>query len=285
MTYRNPLSSCSRELHLDTLEKLIRVAPWIVPRDDDLVCPAFRHPDLQGGNIFVNHEGPMILESLIDWQFATTAPYYSQITLAPGFCYFGSRITLPVKFSVPQRPANFDALSASEKHEVLKELREAHRHMAYLAILLKHDARRDKVYRLHHERVLNAVVYQALTCWAENHIYLRYALLTVMREWKYIVSEDDQPCPIAFSESEVTEIEIEYKRREIWDSKVAELCREIGMAEDGAVPANRFDEKRAQLLGIQVNKVEYNYEDCSDRTLKGAFEWPFVNGGCSSWLC
>lgn len=43
--------------HMENLETYLRIAPHLIPNDNDvLLCPTMRHPDLQPNNAFVSDD-------------------------------------------------------------------------------------------------------------------------------------------------------------------------------------------------------------------------------------
>jgi hypothetical protein len=53
--------------YLDTLDKYLQVAPFLIPNGNDtLARPTLRHPDLQPDNVFISND--LNITGLIDWQ-------------------------------------------------------------------------------------------------------------------------------------------------------------------------------------------------------------------------
>lgn len=59
---------------MTTLEKYLKIAPYLVPSDKSLHKPTLRHPDLQPNNIFVSKDLDIV--GLIDWQYCSALPLF-----------------------------------------------------------------------------------------------------------------------------------------------------------------------------------------------------------------
>ena len=171
--------------------------------DDELVLmpkvsePVLWHTDLHIGNIYVSHENPPNIVSIIDWQSVVVSPLFVQARF-PEFLSVGEDFALGTT-ELPQLPQSFDEMDAQDQkyaeHKFLQ-------------------AKLAKVYELS-SGVENTRAYKAL--WIplyvrelftrggevseEGEIRLRACLVEMYKVWRDLGFT--APCPIHFSEDDL----------------------------------------------------------------------------------
>lgn len=99
--------------------------------------PTLWHSDLHLGNIFVSDQDPTMIVGIIDWQFSSIMPAFTQVQwptfLNPPENYQEGMVK-------PELPANFDEMDADEKAFAISERNQAMLAKCYEAALTKHDA-------------------------------------------------------------------------------------------------------------------------------------------------
>jgi hypothetical protein len=175
------------------------ITPLIVPPDEDITVPTLGHPDFHRRNIIVAEDGPPRIRAIIDWQNATTEPYYLQATFPPAFYYTGKRIEIPDEPFPILLPTNFNQLSKDEQDQTLLEQQFVGRHRAYQRSIMT-DARRVKAVSLPHCRELCSMATYAVRCWADQLPFLRQNLMLLIDMWEEIVGRDIV-CPVVLTDS------------------------------------------------------------------------------------
>jgi aminoglycoside phosphotransferase (APT) family kinase protein len=64
--------------HIELLQKLLAILPFILPADNEISRPTLGHLDVHEDNVFVENEGPTKITSIIDWQNVWAAPLFMQ---------------------------------------------------------------------------------------------------------------------------------------------------------------------------------------------------------------
>ena len=130
--YRESLDygeSSPRE-HIEHLEKYMQVAPYFVPKQDDLSRPVLRHPDLQPNNIFVSDEFDVL--GIIDWQHASILPLFISAGI-PNYIQ-NYRDDESMRFVPPRLPNDLDRMDEDDRLAELEQYRRRHLHFFYLAL-------------------------------------------------------------------------------------------------------------------------------------------------------
>lgn len=70
------------KLHIELLERLIVVLPYIIPKQEDILSPTLWHTYLHRGNIFVDSTQISRISGIIDWQGVWLAHFLRQARFA-----------------------------------------------------------------------------------------------------------------------------------------------------------------------------------------------------------
>lgn len=62
--------------HISLLEYFLKLIPYLLPKEEDILNPYLWHRDLHNGNIFVDESGH--ITSIIDWQSAWAGPLFTE---------------------------------------------------------------------------------------------------------------------------------------------------------------------------------------------------------------
>ncbi|KIM48624.1 hypothetical protein M413DRAFT_437823 [Hebeloma cylindrosporum] len=279
LDHQSPSSSLYRRkpthdqaTHSKLLSMYMEAVPHIIPPNDkDLCVPTLWHPDLNLGNLFVSASGPAHLEGIIDWQHATILPYFSFMSIPPALVYKGDKICMDGLFPGPL-PPNLDVLSAEEQAEYRLQLRLAHRHKWYQAKSAGNPRRRP-ARRLPHVHELIMLPNYVIRSWADGVFELREALIALRRNWVTITG-GLTPCPINFSEEEITEHEAQMERFRCYEAAVDAVYSVLHCEGDGLVVHQDFD---------AVHKLINTLEETWDEEITGS-PFPFKDGEYSYFL-
>jgi hypothetical protein len=90
---------------MEYLKSYLQIAPDLVPkRDEHMIRPSIRHPDLQPNNVFVSQN--LEITGLIDWQHCAILPLFLHAGIPGSLQNYGD--TVSESLETPQLPANFD---------------------------------------------------------------------------------------------------------------------------------------------------------------------------------
>ncbi|KAF8071670.1 kinase-like domain-containing protein [Lyophyllum atratum] len=120
-----PLSLYKRILRM--CEKMF---PLILP-PAELCAPTLWHPDLSEANIRVAAESGASITSVIDWQYAKVAPYFTQALFPSMLLYDGDVLPVPSGLRLPKLPADLDTYPPDKQVHIRSHHRLIMRQKAY----------------------------------------------------------------------------------------------------------------------------------------------------------
>jgi aminoglycoside phosphotransferase (APT) family kinase protein len=102
-----------RDKHIELLRKFLAILPFILPSDKGAISrPTLWHLDVHEGNVFVDHQDPTKITSIIDWQNVWAAPLFMQARfLGLADCPH----EYPEGAVMPALPEDFHTLSEDEQ--------------------------------------------------------------------------------------------------------------------------------------------------------------------------
>ncbi|KLJ08587.1 hypothetical protein EMPG_15980 [Blastomyces silverae] len=202
--YVSPKESELPNQALALLSKYLKVAPYLVPSDNDseAVANVLWHPDLHLDNIFVDPATCQIT-GIIDWQSASIAPMFYQSCIPRMFRHDG-----PVRegWVVPERPDNFDSLSEEEQTRMDQNLESERMHKFYEAMVYKHAPNHWEVLQRHRDIQLKRNPTWLVTGVWENRdlFFLRQSLIAIVALWDTLPHPNSTTkCPINFTRAEL----------------------------------------------------------------------------------
>lgn len=186
------------------LTQYMNVAPYLVPRDTDEAAASkvLWHPDLHLDNVFVDPDTRKIT-CIVDWQSACVAPLFYQSDIPRMFQH-----PRPVRegWVVPERPADFDSLSDTEKKKIDDDLESETIHKYYEAQVYKRAPRHWAVLgQSASVRTLRKPVWLVSRVWENKDVFfLRQSLIALADQWDEIFPRDQLvlPCPIEFTDQD-----------------------------------------------------------------------------------
>ncbi|KAK2765652.1 hypothetical protein FQN54_008508 [Arachnomyces sp. PD_36] len=269
--------------YISTLEKYLKIAPFLVPKDKSLHRPTLRHPNLQPNNILVSKN--MDIVGLIDWHHCSAIPLFLAANIPQCIQNFGDEES--DRLIPPTPPENLDQMSPDERENALEQYRRRHVHFNYL-----------KFTKLYNPSHIHALSYDGCDLlkpktfthagdpWEGNNAQLKADLVHIVQNWAKVIAESDIPaqgtsppdstvpdCPISFDPSEADEaLHIEKEIEEI-DSSIAQIRGAIGIGADGWTPNELFDNTVAQL--DKVKKMSIDSLDNKFEQEMAEKHWPF----------
>lgn len=230
------------EEHIHTLQTAMRViaaiaeSPTLLRHAQPVLC----HPDFHPGNIFVSRENPTTIASIVDWQFTSIMPRFTQVRW-PLF------LTPPEGYrtgmSNPELPPEYDDGEDPEEHDAHKRKQaEALRTKCYEAALVK----------THLESYLaltetDVAIRQLFTSCAityrEGILPLRDALVKIFQSWSELGLKGI--CPYHFTRDEILRHETHMEDYRGW-LRLREYTHELLRCNDGGWVPQHVDFKHVQ---------------------------------------
>ncbi|RFU25586.1 hypothetical protein B7463_g10750, partial [Scytalidium lignicola] len=156
------------------------------------------HPDLHCDNLFVDPDTNKITQ-IIDWQSALVAPLFLQ-SRVPRIIRHSKLVK--EDWSVPERPDDYDGLSAEQKAVVDADIESLTHHKYYRYQTYKKNPRRWACIEEQQKLELRTNPVKLVTeAWKNDDVfYLHEALIKLISNWDEL--EENSGCPIDFSEEE-----------------------------------------------------------------------------------
>ena len=183
--------------HVTLLSQYGLVAPYLVPKQEDLSSPTLRHPDLHQSNIFLCPRSKQVL-SIIDWQGAAILPFFVQSGY-PVLC--DHEPGRPQTLEKPKLSDNFEKMDPEEQEKALVKLKHEQANLYYTAATGLKCERHMRALRLPYLEMRQYLIKQAGMPWDGDLVNVRAALIGVHSKWNDLVGE--YPCPISFTDEEV----------------------------------------------------------------------------------
>ena len=268
---RMPLNACFWEpflsgpadpaVHIKALLDVKKVAQCIIPKDELLLRPMIRHPDLSPSNIFV--EGTEVT-SIIDWQHAVSLPIFVQALIPQHFQFYGD--DKAAKIEKPKLPSDFESLPEDEKMKELELQRRRENHIFFTVATVKSNFQFYKAMNDPMVLLRGKLYDHARSPWEGDNATLRNDLLLCADHWGTLRAAGDSDgttCPVQFDEDERNEV-IAFGKSAVDAEESAVLARQgIGISAGGWVASEDYAqsvENAQKLKEIMVNGAESSSE-------------------------
>ncbi|KAK2764467.1 hypothetical protein FQN54_009162 [Arachnomyces sp. PD_36] len=268
------------EEYMTTLEKYLKIAPYLIPDDKSLHRPILRHPDLQPNNIFVSKDLDIV--GLIDWQHCSALPLFLSAGLPQYIQNYDDEESL--RFIPPKLPETLE-MNPDERSAALERFRRRHLHFYYLGFTKRFNPSHFHGLTYDGSVLKRKAFTHAGNPWEGNNAQLKADLVHIVQNWDSIVAPaganassssecNVPPCPISFSPSEAQDalrIEREYEET---DSQLSQIRDAIGVNVDGWTSNEMFEEAVArakEFKKMAINSVSDSKFD-QEMTEK---HWPF----------
>ncbi|KGO74645.1 Aminoglycoside phosphotransferase [Penicillium italicum] len=203
--YRSLKTQEHPEDGLALLTKYMKVAPYLIPQSTNEAAfneaasnNVLMHPDLHLDNIFVDPDTLQITR-IVDWQSACVAPLFYHADV-PRMC--SHRGPLQEGWVVPERPEDFDSLSAEEQRQVDDDLESQILHKYYEAQVYKRSPRYWSALQDKSIPIIRKPVWLVTGVWENRDLFfLRESLMSLFAQWEELVP--GVPCPISFTNQDV----------------------------------------------------------------------------------
>ena len=246
----------------------LKVAPYLVPKDDQLNAPTIRHPDLSPSNILITEFGE--ISGIIDWQYSTILPLFLQAKIPAHFQNYGDDDS--ESFRRPKLADNFASMTSSEKEKEMELYRRRQVHFFYIGYTSQLNKSHFRAIGKPSLVLRNQLYDTAARPWEGDNTSLQAQLIRTMMHWSEISSSNDNP-PIQYSPAEVREcLDRDAKQKEI-DKEMQQFRDCIGVNIDGLVVKEEYEgaKERAAIIKRELMEGAETEEERRD------FDelWPF----------
>jgi len=268
-------SLCEKNVdkHLETLEQLYAIVPHIIPRLPEINIPILWHKDLHDTNLMIqNAEGSPIIVDILDWQFMSVGPAFTQTVGAEFLKYTGSAIDMGPGSTLPNLPDNFDSLPDAEKATVRLELVYASRHKLYATLVQRRKTLHyvSQIYPFTHYIVM--ALLSASRTWYKGLHQLREIMYQIVEVWPEIAS--GAPLPDCVDVASLQRDHLEFSvRSDQYEENVASLSARLQIEQDGWISSERYEEV------MKMNRKEK--QEWDSEQMGGPY--PFQDGA-PSWF-
>ncbi|KAF3484439.1 protein kinase subdomain-containing protein [Arthroderma uncinatum] len=270
------------EEYIKTLEKYLKIAPCLVPKDKGLQRPVLRHPDLQPNNIFVNKDLDIV--GLIDWQYCSALPLFLAAGIPQYIQNYDDEESL--RFTPPKLPDNLDEMSPAKRSAALETFRRRHLHFYYLGFTQRFNPDHFNALDLDSSRLLEQKTYShAASPWEGNNAQLKADLVRIIQNWNTVVAcaesqqvgNDDSctpQCPVTFDPVEAQDaLRIEGQYEEM-DTQLSRIRDAIGVSVDGWTLNETFEDTVARAQEFKMMAIASVSDNKFDQEMTEK-HWPF----------
>lgn len=219
------------------------------------------HPDFHPGNIFVSRQDPLVIEGVIDWQFTSVMPRFTQVRwplfLNPPEGYQTGR-------SSPELRPQYDGEGKPHDHKQAQRQEEAMRTKCYEAALVKSHLESYLTLTETDVSIRQLFVGSPFT-YRDGIIPLRESLIRLYQHWDRLGLH--KPCPYSFSDHEIVQHEHQLREYRDW-LKLREHTHQMLHSNDGGWVPPHINFKASQarhekLLRqfLDTKKAEMSEED------------------------
>ncbi|CZT50286.1 uncharacterized protein RSE6_11239 [Rhynchosporium secalis] len=255
------------QVQIRHLSDYLKVAPHLVPKEDQLNLPTIRHPDLSPSNILISDCGD--ITGLIDWQHATILPIFLLAKIPKHFQNYGDDDS--ENFRRPQLAEDFANMTSSEKELEMDRYRRRQVHYFYLGYTSELNKAHFQAMGKYNLVLRNRLYDTAGRPWEGDNTSLQAQLIKIIGEWSAIASEDN--CPISYSPAEVEEcLDRDAKQNRV-NEQLQHVRDFIGINIDGLVMSEEFESARAKAELIKNELAEGADTDEEGREFTKL--WPF----------
>ncbi|KKY18382.1 putative phosphotransferase enzyme family protein [Phaeomoniella chlamydospora] len=269
----------TKQAKISVLQDYLKIAPYILPENEELRSGVMWHNDLHVGNIFVDETDNSTITSIIDWQSVPIYPMFLHADHPPLIDYEGDK---PDTFEPPELPPNIRDLPFQEK-EAAKTLFIARSLWTTYEIetqktcpaLIQAFRQRETLLGLL-QGMIGSIFEEG-----EPHVQSLLADLSHSDNWKKIVGADaggdpQIPCPLRYTDDEIN-LQQEEHAKWVRDVEIkARMFEELGVYTgwNGAVPPEQYE---SMLHRLKQAKQRFLEREACNAEEREAWEkaWPF----------
>jgi hypothetical protein len=251
------------------LENYLKVAPHMVPSQDNLNKPTIRHPDLSPSNIFIESDN---ISSLIDWEHAVILPLFIQAKIPTHFQNYGDEAS--ESFQFPALPENFESLLEDEKEKEMELYRRRQLHYYYLGYTSRFNEDHFRAMGNPGLVARNRLYDVACRPWEGDNMSLKAEMINSSLHWPEIADDrNNSTFPVKYTEEEIKEcldIDAQQKRA---DTQMQKFRDYLGINLEGWVPAGMYDEAKQKADGLKSHLMGIAESEEERKEINN--NWPF----------
>lgn len=239
------------QVQIRHLFNYLKIAPYLVPKVEQLNVPTIRHPDLSPSNIFISDSGD--ITGIIDWQHTTVLPIFLQAKIPKHFQNYGDDDS--ENFRHPKLAEDFATMTSSDKEVEMELYRRRQVHYFYLGYTSKLNKAHFHAMGKYDLVLRNQLYDTAGRPWEGDNTSLQAQLIKTIAQWSEIASLEDS-LPVHYSEAEVEEcLDRDAKQKSV-EEKVQQVRDFIGINIDGLVLNEEFESARERARLIKNELAE-----------------------------
>lgn len=227
--------------HIENLNRYLRIALPLIPKDPALGHFCIRHSDLQPGNIIVSRspDSNLHIVGLIDWQHTSILPPFLLSGIPQQLQNYDDAVSQSI--TQPSLPENLDDLDETQQGREMELYRRRLVHYHYVK-------NTEEYSKLHYAALTDpmGMLRRRLFCyasdpWEGETLALKVALIQATENWETLTG-GDPPCPVVFDPEDVCgTMKLDAEQRGA--DEALEGCRNmIGFGSEGWVPAEYYEE-------------------------------------------
>lgn len=223
----------SPEQHIRILKMAMKAIPILAfsPLLQRHSKPVLWHTDSHLGNIFVSKEDPTTIVGIIDWQFTTIMPRFTQVRWP---IFLNPPKDYHIGMFKPELPSNFEAMTPDEKDVAIAERDQATIAKCYEAALVRSDLGSY----LALTRIEEPVRQLFTSCehtYKHGIIPLRDTLIKISKNW-HRMGLSEKNCPYRFTPDELARHEQELAEYKEWHRLRRHTQQILHANDEGWVP-------------------------------------------------
>jgi hypothetical protein len=251
--------------------------PYLIPDGNStLIRPTLRHPDLQPNNVSVSDD--LSITGLIDWQHCAILPLFAQSGIPDSLQNYGDSVS--ESLTTPELPPDFDELGYKEQFQEVILLRRRQLHYSYVETTSKLDPVHYDALAYNFSVLRRKLFDHASSPWDGDSVILKADLICLTKNWSEVVppkssTSDDAvvPCPITFSEDEMSEC-LRLHTAQMEADEQMQACRDVvGVETEGWVPVEQYDETKQRETKLRSDALVA--AECEDERQKLCEHWIF----------
>jgi hypothetical protein len=240
--------------HIENLDRYLRIASALIPRDPALAHFRIRHPDLQPSNIIVSRspDSNLRVVGLIDWQHTSILPLFLLAGIPERLQNYDDigwqSMTRP---SLPEKLGDLDETQQSGEMELYRR-RLVHYH--YLKSTAEFNELHFAALTDPKDMFRRSLSRRASDPWEGETLALKVALIQGTNNWETLTG-GGRPCPVAFHPDDVCEtMKLDAEQREA-DEIPEALQNLIGYGPEGWVPVEHHEEAMARSKKLKEDAL------------------------------
>lgn len=196
----------------------------------------------------------MEIKGIIDWQHTTTLSLFLQCAIPHSLQNYGDEISESLQ--IPTLPGDFDELEDMEKFQQAELLRRRQLHYFYVKMTADINPTHYDALTYEFSTLRRRLFHHASDPWEGDNTTLKADLVTLFKNWVEVNHDARTPCPISFTDDELTEC-LRLERAQSEADEQFQACKEvIGIGHEGWVPVAHYDEAKGCERKLRADALD-----------------------------